>query len=180
MRLTRQLQRRLEANFKSLIEKDGIHLEYNDADDISRVFSEVQPIVGKSFPIDSPQQIFWDQQMLHNHLKNRRQMKWHPLVISFALNLKYMSTSVYRAVRNSGIINLPSERTLSDYTHWTSARRGVQLEYVQQFKTLMETDILSTEQNQCALSMNEMKVKSGLVFSKRTGSLVGFVDLGST
>lgn len=26
--------------------------------------------------------------------------------------------------------------------------------------------------------MDEMKIKSGLVFSKRTGSLVGFVDLG--
>ena len=31
----------------------------------------------------------------------------------------------------------------------------------------------------CALSMDEMKIKSELVFSKRTGSLVGFVDLGS-
>jgi len=27
--------------------------------------------------------------------------------------------------------------------------------------------------------MDEMNIKSGLVFSKRTGSLVGFVDLGS-
>ena len=27
--------------------------------------------------------------------------------------------------------------------------------------------------------MDEMKIKSGLIFSKRTGSLVGFVDLGS-
>ena len=27
--------------------------------------------------------------------------------------------------------------------------------------------------------MDEMKIKSGLVFSKRSGSLVGFIDLGS-
>ena len=31
---------------------------------------------------------------------------------------------------------------------------------------------------QCALSMDEMKIKSGLVFNQHTGCLVGFVDLG--
>ena len=31
----------------------------------------------------------------------------------------------------------------------------------------------------CALSMDEIKIKSGLVFSRRSGGLVGFVDLGS-
>lgn len=34
-------------------------------------------------------------------------------------------------------------------------------------------------QHHCALSMDEMKIKSGLVFSKQTGTLTGFVDLGS-
>ena len=29
----------------------------------------------------------------------------------------------------SGFINLPSKRTLSDHTHWTSAQSGVQLEH---------------------------------------------------
>ncbi len=28
-----------------------------------------------------------------NSLKDKRQMRWHPLVIRFALNLKYMSSS---------------------------------------------------------------------------------------
>ncbi len=99
-------------------------------------------------------------------------MKWHPLVVQFALNLKYMSTSAYRAVHQSGIINLPSERTLSDYTHWASAHSGVQVEFIEHFT--LESDVSSPAQRQCALSMDEMKIKSRLVFSKRTGS---FVDL---
>ena len=41
---------------------------------------------------------------------------------------------------------------------------------------MLEAEVVSPE---CALSMDEMKIKSGLVFSKRTGSLVGFLDLGS-
>ena len=42
----------------------------------------------------------------------------------------------------------------------------------------MLAEALSSHQHQCALSMDEMKIKSGLVFNKHTGSLVGFVDLG--
>ena len=98
-------------------------------------------------------------------------------MLCFALNLKYMSTSAYRAVRQSGIINLPSERTLSDYTHRVSAHSGLQVEYVDKLHTML-AEALSSHQHQCALSMDEMKIKSGLVFNKHTGSLVGFVDLG--
>ena len=179
LRLAKQQIRRLKVKIESLIEKEGILLEENDAADISTVFSEVSSTVDKSFPPNSPQRIFWDQQQAYNSLKYKRQMRWHPLVIRFALNLKYMSTSAYRAVCQSGIINLPSERTLSDYTHWTSAHSGVQLEFIEHFKCMMEEDVSTPEQRRCALSMDEMKIKSGLVFSKRTGSLVGFVDLGS-
>ncbi len=32
-----------------------------------------------------------------------------------------MSTTCYNAIRTSGLISLPSERTLRDYTHWIKA-----------------------------------------------------------
>lgn len=102
-------------------------------------------------------------------------MKWHPLVIRFTLNLKYLSGFAYRAVRQSGMINLPSERMLSDYTHWATPHSGVQLEFIERFKSLLQDEV----QHHCALSMDEMKLKSGLVFNKNTGALAGFVDLGN-
>ena len=105
-------------------------------------------------------------------------MRWHPLVLRFALNLKYMSSSAYRAVRQSGIISLPSQRTLADYTHWTSPHSGLQVEYVDKLYSML-AEALPSHQHQCTLSMDEMKIKSGLVFSKHTGNLVGFVDLGN-
>lgn len=162
---------------KSLIEKDGISLETNDAADISTIVSEMSATVTRDFPPNSPQRIFWEQQSAYNRLKEKRQIKWHPLVIRFALNLKYMSTSAYRAVRQSGIISLPSERMLSDYTHWPSAHSDVQVEFVEHLKQLLESEV-TCGQHQCALSMDEMKIKSGLVIIKKTGSLLGFVNLG--
>ena len=74
---------------------------------------------------------------------------------------------------------MPSERTLSDYTHWSSAHHGVQLEFIEHFKAMAESEVKAPLQKVVALSMDEMKIKSGLVFSKRSGNLVGFVDLGS-
>ena len=76
------------------------------------------------------------------------------------------------------MIHLPSERTLSDYTHWATPHNGVQLEFIERFQSLLQQEVPSG-QHHCALSMDEMKLKSGLVFNKNTGALSGVVDLGS-
>ena len=175
-KIAKQQVRRLELKVKQLIINEGISLQPCDTADISQIVEDVTPVVEQNFPQDSPQRVFWDQQRMYNRLTSKREMKWHPLVLRFALNLKYMSTSAYRAVRQSGIINLPSERTLSDYTHWASAHSGLQLEFVEELHSMLSADVPS---HQCAISMDEMKIKSCLVFSKHSGTLVGFVDLGS-
>jgi len=90
-----------------------------------------------------------------------------------------MSTSAYRAVRESEFVNLPSERTLSDCTHCSSAHTGVKIEFIEHFQSMLEAELKVREQQICAPSMDEMKIKSGLMFSKRSGGLVSFVDLGS-
>ncbi len=175
--LARQLIRRKKMS--GLIESEGIQLVDEDVGDVLTVTKDLDDTVRRLYSEDSPQLIFWEQQKTYNSLKNKRQMRWHPLVLRFALNLKYMSTSAYKAVRQSGVISLPSERTLSDYTHWSSAHSGVQYEFIELFQEKIYQDIPSSNQHQCALSMDEMKIKSGLVFSRRSGNLVGFIDLGS-
>ena len=160
-----------------LVEKQAMLLQEEDAADIASIVADVSPAV-EEFPPDSPQRIFWEQQKQYSQLKYKRQMRWHPLVIRFALNLKYLSSSAYRAMHRSGVISLPSECTLSDYTHWASPHSGVQLEFVEEFCSLVTKDT-SPGQHHCALSMDEMKLKSGLVFDKNAGTLCGFVDLGN-
>ena len=170
--------KRLEAKAKQLIENSGVSLQPDDCSDLSNIMTELTPRVQENFAVDSPQRIFWEQQLHYTSLDNKRAIKWHPLVIRFALNLKYLSSTAYRGVRESGLINLPSERTLADYTHWTTPHSGVQYEFIEQLKGILDAELLSKPHN-VALSMDEMKIKSSLVFSKHSGKLTGFVDLGS-
>ena len=178
LKASNQKVKRLQAKIDKLIANEAVRLQDSDSADISHIVTEVSPIVEDAYPLNSPQRIFWDQQKHYNSAKDKRQMRWHPLVVRFALNLKYLSGTAYRAVRQSGMIHLPSERTLSDYTHWATPHNGVQLEFIERFQSLLQEEVPSG-QHHCALSMDEMKLKSGLVFNKNTGALSGFVDLGS-
>ena len=54
---------------------------------------------------------------------------------------------------------------------------GVQAEMVQQLKKTLELEGKQFEK-QFALSMDEMKIRSGLVFKKDAGELTGFCNLG--
>ena len=155
---------RMKARIHKLLDDQAVSLQEVD---MSSIVADVSPVVNEKFSEDSPQRVFWEQQLKYNSLKDKRQMRWHPLAIRFALNLKYLSGSAYRALRHGGVIGLPSECTLSDYTHWTSPRSGVQLEFIEEFQRLLAEEKQSGQQH-CALSMDEMKLKSGLVYHKHT------------
>ena len=151
-RAEKQRNVRLRDLLLKKIEEEGVALTQKDSDDISSVLSDVSPLV-KNFSEGSILRIFWEQQVKYNSLKDRRQMRWHPLLIRFALNLKYSSTSAYRAVRESGLISLPSERTLRDYTHWAPIRDGPQVEVLQHIKRTIGLDGMSTSEKHFALGM---------------------------
>jgi hypothetical protein len=56
-------------------------------------------------PEGSFRRFFWQQQMQAVSCKDSRQIRWHPLMIKWHLNIKLRSTSAYT-----------SERILRDYT----------------------------------------------------------------
>ena len=165
---------KLERLLQEAIERDGIHLNQEDSEEVSKMSSEVET----KFQEGSFQRIFWAQQMQYLRLKDKRAMKWHPAIIKFALNLRYVSSAAYRAVKSNGHISLPSERTLRDYTHWLPGKDGVQLEVLQHIKEQMNFDSLPSWKRNVVLLMDEVHIKSDLVFKKLTGELVGFVNLG--
>ncbi len=112
--------------------------------------------------------------------KDRRQVRWHPLIIKWCLYLRHRSSGAYETLRNSGVLKLPSQRTLRDYTHYIRARVG--------FSSEVDTELLRTanyrelqEWEKCiALLIDEMHLKEDLVYDKDTGALVGFTSLGDT
>jgi len=90
-------------------------------------------------------------------VKHRR--RWHPLVIKWCLYLHHLSSKTYKIIHNSGILTLPSSRTLQDYKHVSFTRVGFSLEADRQLLDLLQ------QKNGLAkyevLLFDEMYVKQG-------------------
>ena len=73
---------------------------------------------------------------------------------------------------------MPTERTLRDYTHHFKGTVGFNAKLDEQL--FRESDVANLEdwQKYVVLMFDEMKVKEDLVYDKRTGELIGFVNLG--
>ena len=75
-------------------------------------------------------------------------------------------------------IKLSSQRTLRDYTHYISATIGFSVEVD---KNLLDVAYLSNDINRYVfLVIDEVHIKSELVYDKHSGGLIGFVNLGET
>ena len=68
-------------------------------------------------PDGSFKKLFWEQQVKALMSKDPRQRRWHPLIIKWCLNLRMMSSAAYENLRTTGMLVLPSQRTLRDYAN---------------------------------------------------------------
>lgn len=104
--------------------------------------------------------------------KDARQIRLHPAMIKWRLGLLLLSSSCYNALRSSGVITLPSERTLRDYTNWTKATPGFGVHVGKQL--LAETHLDSSDYHRyVCLAFDECKVKEELIYNKHTRELIG-------
>ena len=93
---------------------------------LTRTMEENSDAMLAQFPIGSFKRLFWEQQMQAARISDSRQTRWHQVMIKWCLNLKLLSSSSYHALRTTGFVHLPSERTLRDYTHYVKGRSGFQ------------------------------------------------------
>ena len=77
------------------------------------------------------------QQQVSASSKDKRGMRWHPLMIRWALGLKQKSSAAYRYLGSSGFIALPSEMTLSDYMHYRPAAVGIDVEGITELSSTL-------------------------------------------
>ena len=70
-----------------------------------------------------------------------RMHAWHSLMVKWCLYLQHKSSGADELVRESGVIKLPSQRTLKDYTHYIQATPGFSPKVDQQ---LMEAAEIAT------------------------------------
>ena len=176
VRLQRRALQHLEAQLAKLIQVSGVKLEEPIQGDLLQIMSNHSDSITAEYGEDSLQAIFWDQQIKAASARSSSGRRWHPLIVKWCLYLHHISTKAYETIRTSGILTLPSSRTLRDYKHLSSTSVGFSIEADRQL-----LDILNQKDDlakYCVLLFDEMYIKQGLVFEESTGSLFGFTDLG--
>lgn len=169
-------ERKVKKMMERLTEKDGVELETDVHADMQAIMNEMTGAVRKENSEGSFRRIFWDEQLKALQTKDPRQVRWHPALIKWCLHLKFKSTSAYYALRSTGVLTLPSEQTLFDYSHWMRGEIGFQAKMNDQL--LKEVDQAEEKNNYVVLAFDEMKIREDLVFDKHSCSLLSFVNLG--
>jgi hypothetical protein len=101
------------------------------------------------------------------------------------------SPKVYNIIRESGVLTLPSKRTLKDYTHWFRSDVGFQNEVLEQLQEEYKLSELNEAQRyvfkslliinfvrHVVLVFDEMRIQESLVFDKNSSNIIGYVNLG--
>ena len=171
--------KRLQEKLQAITAKDGIVLENHDLhDDFTALFEEQTSSVLSKHQPGSFQRLFWEQQVEALKTPDKRQIRWHPMIIKWCLSIKLLSSASYSSIRSSGVVTLPSERTLRDYTHVVKAQSGFSDDVDEQLKREAKIESSPEYQRHVCLVFDEVKIKEDLVYNKYTGELIGFTNLG--
>ena len=130
-RKTKEIEQ-LKSRLRETTERCGIHVGKELEDDLAKIMEEKTDEIRQKYPSDSFHHLFWNQQLEALRIQDKRQIRWHPMMIRWCLSLKLISSASYHALRSSNLLVLPSERTLRDYTHIVKAKPGFQPELDQQ------------------------------------------------
>ena len=168
----------LEKKIQKMIENNGQQVDSLLQNDLYNIMNENTSKVLQSYPEGSFQRLFWQQQLEALKVKDKRQVRWHPALIRWCLHLKLMSTCTYDALRSTGVLTLPCERTLRDYTHWMEAGPGFINQVDQHLMSQTKISSLPEFQKYVCLVFDEVKIKEDLVYDKNTAEIIGFTNFG--
>ena len=88
------------------------------------------------------------------------------------------SSGAYEALRSSGCIKLPSQRTLRDYTHYVKASVGFSSDVDQMLIQALKVESCPEREKYIIILIDEMHIREDLVLDKHTGALIGYTHLG--
>ena len=125
LRSSKRMVAELEGKLERIMQVDGVQLDDSISKGLRSILSNHQSSSSSSNTFTS---IFWQQQLKAASLSNKKGMRWHPAIIRWCLYLHHKSSGCYSTLRNSGVITLPSDRTLRDYRHASSSTSGFSVE----------------------------------------------------
>ncbi len=169
---------RLRLKIGQATSESGVQLDEETHDDMVSMMETSSRDVESTHPEGSFQRIFWEEQRKAVRCKDPRQIRWHPLIIKWCLYLRHRSSGAYETLRNSGVLKLPSQRTLRDYTHYIQAHVGFSEESDKELLRVASYKELQEWERCVVLLIDEMHLKEDLVYDKVTGALIGFTALG--
>ncbi|XP_052126892.1 uncharacterized protein LOC127750159 isoform X2 [Frankliniella occidentalis] len=175
--VSKQLKRS-QTKMQELIQKQGVFLEESLSNDLTELL--------KNHNLTPAQSVFLQQQVKASQQKNASGMRWHPTMVRFALSLHLTSPAAYKVMRETGMVKLPSSRTLFNYSHAKPIEEGIDKAVLEKLAADVETmcnkvNELSgkqeTHKKYFVLMGDEMHISQNLVFQKSSGKLVGFTTL---
>ena len=179
-RLAQMKIERLRAKLTQITANVGVSLDESTTSDLHQVMQEEEEQVAQKFPPGSFQDIFWQQQKeaASRSGKEKRGMRWHPLMVKWCLYLRHQSSKAYETLRESGCIHLPSQRTLRDYTHCVQSGAGFSAGVDRQLLQAANLSSCPEWHKLVVLLLDEMHIREDLVYDKHTGRMIAFTNLG--
>ncbi|KAE8742013.1 hypothetical protein FOCC_FOCC012454, partial [Frankliniella occidentalis] len=159
----------LHAKIAELVQKDGVIVDEGLNADLTEIL--------KSSCTVSPAQDIFLQQQIKASLKNKKKcgMRWHPTMIRLALAVHVTSPAAYDLIRDTGMIKLPSSRTLYDYSHVKPVEEGIDRTVLESIGNRMKG--IEDYKKYHVLLADEMYISKNLVFQKSSGKMVGYTKL---
>lgn len=89
---------RLRKKIETSVARSGVQVDSDMHQDLTTIVEEHTPTIHEQFKEGTFKRLFWEQQ--REALKaGPRQMRWHPTMIKWCLNIKLHSTKTYEALR---------------------------------------------------------------------------------
>lgn len=172
IRITQQQIHRLNARIDKLVEMRGTEVDDELGQHLTNITEEKSDVIAQTHPDGSFAKCFWEQQRKALALKKMSSMRWDPVMIRWCLYLRHLSgSSAYEMLRESGVIKLPSQRTLRDYTYYTKTTCGFSDDVDKQLMKAANIDTCNERDKYVLLMMDEMHIKEDIVYDKHTGML---------
>lgn len=92
---------KLKSQLRTEINTVGEELQEKDNSDFVDMINECDNEIIKAYPDENSfQRLFWEEQKKYNKLCDKRQMKWHPMIIKWCLFLRHKSATTYTGTMN--------------------------------------------------------------------------------
>ena len=177
-RLSKLKIERLRSKIASIIESRSVPTDEGTSSDLEAIMQEEESVALRGCAEGSFKQVFWEQQKQAASKAKKNGIRWHPLMIKWCLFLRHQSSKAYETLRESGCLQLPSQRTLRDYSNCVKARAGFSVEVDHQLLQAASLSTCKEWQKLVILLIDEMYVREDLVYDKHTGRMIGFCNLG--